>query len=150
MQNQSYNRNVLDTGRIGSLLMKLSAPMFFGMFIQNIYNIVDTIFVGRYVRTEGLAAISIIMPLQMLVFGTSNMFSIGGASLISRLIGQREKEKAERALGNSLFFAVLFFRGFNFSDYRFHQLLAETHRDLREPDAVCQGLSDDYDCRDGF
>ena len=73
MQNQSHDHNVLDTSRIGSLLMKLSTPLFFGMFIQGIYQV-----------------------------------SVGGASLISRLIGQREKHRAERALGNSIFFAMLF------------------------------------------
>ena len=108
MQNQSNINNALDTNRIGSLLMKLTAPTFFGMFLQNIYQIIDTIFIGRYVGTEGLAALSIIMPLQMIIFGASNMVSVGGASLISRLIGQRQQERAERALGNSIFFAFIF------------------------------------------
>ena len=108
MQNHSHSHNVLDTPHIGSLLMKLSAPMFFGMVIQNIYQIVDTIFVGRYVGVDGLAALSVIMPIQMIVFGIGNVVSVGGASLISRLIGQREKQKAELALGNSIFFGIVF------------------------------------------
>jgi len=108
MQNQDHNHNVLDSSHIGSLLMKLTAPMFFGMLIQNIYNIVDTIFVGRYVGSDALAAMSIIMPIQMLTMGAGNMVSLGGASLISRLIGEREQKRAERALGNSIFFAVVF------------------------------------------
>jgi putative MATE family efflux protein len=108
MQNHTHSHNVLDTGRIGSLLMKLTAPMFFGMLIQNIYQIVDTIFVGRYVSTDALAALSVTMPIQMFVFGAGNMVSVGGASLISRLIGQRDKQLAERTLGNSLFFGAVF------------------------------------------
>ena len=107
MQNRSHDHNVLDTTRISSLLMKLSAPMFFGIFIQNIYQIVDTIFVGRYVGSDGLAALAIVMPIQMIVFGAGNMVSIGGSSLISRLIGQRKQQKAERALGNSIFFGII-------------------------------------------
>lgn len=108
MQNSVHHHNILDTSRIGSLLMKLTAPMFFGMVIQNIYQIVDTIFVGRYVGTDALAALSITMPIQMFVFGAGNMVSIGGASLISRLIGQRDKQMAERTLGNSIFFGAVF------------------------------------------
>ena len=108
MQDLSHNHNVLDTSRIGSLLMKLSAPLFFGMVIQNIYQIVDAVFVGRYVGTDALAALSIIMPIQMMVFGAGNMVSVGGSSLISRLIGQQEKQRAERTLGNSIFFAFIF------------------------------------------
>lgn len=108
MQNQSHNHNVLDTSRIGKLLMKLSAPMFFGVLIQNMYQMVDTIFIGRFVGSDGLAALTVIMPLQMMAMGASAMVSIGGASLVSRLIGQREQPRAERALGNSIFFAVIF------------------------------------------
>jgi putative MATE family efflux protein len=108
MQNHTHDHNVLDTSHIGSLLMKLTAPMFFGMFIQNIYQVVDTIFIGRYVGSDALAAMSIIMPIQMLIMGAGNMVSVGGASLISRLIGQRDHKRAETVLGNSIFFAVLF------------------------------------------
>jgi putative MATE family efflux protein len=108
MQNQNHDHNVLDTSHIGKLLMKLTAPMFFGMLIQNIYQIVDTIFIGRYVGSDALAAMSIMMPVQMLVMGAGGMVSVGGASLISRLIGQRDHQRAETALGNSIFFAVLF------------------------------------------
>jgi putative MATE family efflux protein len=108
MQNQDHNHNILDTTKIGSLLMKLTAPMFFGMLIQNIYQIIDVIFIGRYAGSDGLAAMSIIMPIQMLIMGAGSMVSVGGASLISRLIGQREQQRAERALGNSITFALLF------------------------------------------
>jgi putative MATE family efflux protein len=108
MQNHTHDHNVLDTSHIGRLLMKLTAPMFFGMLIQNIYQIVDTIFIGRYVGSDALAAMSIIMPIQMLMMGAGGMVSVGGASLISRLIGQRDHKRAETALGNSIFFAILF------------------------------------------
>jgi putative MATE family efflux protein len=108
MQNTRPGHNILDTPHISKLLMKLSAPMFFGMLIQNIYQIVDTIFIGHYVGADGLASWSVIMPIQMLIMGAASMISVGGASLISRLIGQRDQQQAERALGNSLFFSVLF------------------------------------------
>jgi putative MATE family efflux protein len=106
MKNQSHN--ILDTDRIGKLLFALTMPMFFGMLIQNIYNIVDTIFVGHYVGSEGIAALSIVFPVQMLTMGIGNMVGIGGGSLISRLIGGSNRESAERTLGNSLCFSLIF------------------------------------------
>ncbi|MGD0779613.1 MAG: MATE family efflux transporter [Dehalococcoidales bacterium] len=105
MQIQSHN--VLDTDKIGRLLMKLTAPMFFGMLVQNIYNIVDTIFIGHYVGSDGIAALSIAFPLQMLTMGVGNMVGIGGGSLISRLIGGKDQRRAERALGNSICFSII-------------------------------------------
>ena len=106
MQNQSHN--VLDTSHIGRLLMKLTVPMFFGMSVQSIYSIVDTIFIGHYVGPLGIAGMSIVFPLQMLAMGLGTMVSVGGASLISRLLGGSDQRRAERALGNSICFAVVF------------------------------------------
>jgi len=102
------SRNVLDTDKIGRLFTKLSMPMFFGMIVQNIYNIVDMILVGNYVGTNGIAALSIVFPIQSLIFGVGNMIGIGGGSLVSRLIGSRDQARAEKTLGNSIFFSVIF------------------------------------------
>ena len=108
MQKQDHNNNVLDTDRIGRLLFKLTMPMFFGMLVQNIYNVVDMIFVGNYVGSDGIAALSIVFPIQMLTQGVGNMVGIGGGSLVSRLLGGSDHRRAERALGNSVCFSIIF------------------------------------------
>jgi putative MATE family efflux protein len=88
--------------------MKLTVPMFFGMFVQTIYSVVDTIFIGHYVGTLGIAGLSIVFPIQMISMGIGSMVGVGGASLISRLIGGSDKSKAERALGNGITFSIIF------------------------------------------
>ena len=100
MDNQ--NQNVLDDSRIGHLLLKLSLPAFFGMATMTLYNVVDTIFIGRYVGPLGIAGLAIVFPVQMLSMGIGQMTGMGGASLISRLIGTRNIPRAEHALGNAL------------------------------------------------
>jgi len=72
------------------------------MFVMTLYNVVDTIFIGHYVGPLGIAGLSIVFPLQMLSMGIGQMTGMGGASLISRLIGARNVPRAERALGNAL------------------------------------------------
>jgi len=99
--------NVLDDDRIGRLLLKLSLPAFMGMFVMALYNVVDTIFIGHYVGPLGIAALSIVFPIQMLTMGIGMMMGMGGASLISRLIGAGNTARAERALGNSVTFAII-------------------------------------------
>lgn len=105
---QTLYHNVLDTDKIGRLLFKLTIPMLFGNLIQNIYSIVDMIFVGNYVGMEGIAALSIVFPIQALTMGIGNMVGIGGGSLVSRLIGGSDHKGAEKALGNSIFFSTIF------------------------------------------
>jgi putative MATE family efflux protein len=106
MKNQ--NKNILDSNRIGNLLIKLSLPMFFGMAVQAVYSIVDTIFIGHYVGMLGIASLSIVFPLQMFTVGIGSMIGIGGGSLISRLIGRGDQKSAEHTLGNSISLSVLF------------------------------------------
>src|SRR4030042_1719303 len=105
MQNQ--NHNVLDSDKIGRLLIKLSGPMLFGTLVQVIYNIVDTIFIGRFVGSPALAALSVVFPLQMMAMGVGNMVAVGGASLISRQIGGSDRAGAERALGNGICVGII-------------------------------------------
>jgi putative MATE family efflux protein len=105
MDNQS--RSVLDDDRIGHLLLKLSLPAFMGMFVMTLYNVVDTIFIGHYVGPLGIAGLSIVFPIQMLTMGIGQMTGMGGASLVSRLIGARNTPRAEHALGNALTFTMV-------------------------------------------
>lgn len=95
-------RNVLNDDRIGHLLLKLSLPAFMGMFVMTLYNVVDTIFIGHYVGPLGIAGLSIVFPFQLLAIGIGFMMGMGGASLISRLIGAGNTGRAEHALGNAV------------------------------------------------
>jgi putative MATE family efflux protein len=105
MENQ--NKNGLDDDRIGRLLLKLSLPAFMGMFVMTLYNVVDTIFIGHYVGPLGIAGLSIAFPIQMLTMGIGQMTGMGGASLVSRLIGARNTPRAEHALGNAVTFTII-------------------------------------------
>lgn len=104
MNNQ--HQNILDDNRIGRLMLKLSLPAFFGMFVMTLYNVVDTIFIGHYVGPLGIAGLSIVFPVQMLSMGIGQMTGMGGASLISRLIGAGNVSRAEHTLGNAVTLTV--------------------------------------------
>jgi putative MATE family efflux protein len=93
--------NRLDDDNIARLLFRLAMPAFIGMFVMTMYNIVDTIFIGHFVSPLGIAALSIVFPIQMLGMGIGQMTGMGGASLISRLIGAGENGKAELTFGNA-------------------------------------------------
>jgi putative MATE family efflux protein len=104
---QQAKKSVLDTDRIGPLLFRLALPSFIGMFVMTLYNVVNTIFVGYYIGSLAIAALSVVFPYQMLSFGIGQMAGIGGASVISRLIGARNIQKAERTLGNAIAFSLV-------------------------------------------
>lgn len=97
-----HTHNILDSQHIGSLLIKLAGPVFMGMFVQSFYNIINTIFMGQFVNSLAIAALSIVFPIQMIVWGTSQMVGMGGSSLISRFIGAGKMADAERTAGNGV------------------------------------------------
>jgi putative MATE family efflux protein len=105
---QRQNQSILDSERIGRLLMKLTVPMLLGMAVQAIYNTVDTIFIGKFVENPqmAMAGLSLSFPFLMLQMGMGQMVGLGGASLISRMIGRGDNQGAEHTLGNGITFGV--------------------------------------------
>lgn len=100
-------QNMLANEGIGRLLLRLSLPAAVGMIVMALYNVVDTIFIGHAVGPLGIAGLTIVFPIQMLLMGVGMLLGIGGASLISRSLGAGDVHKAERTLGNAISLSVL-------------------------------------------
>jgi len=90
----------LGTERIPNLLIKMSAPAMVGLLVQAMYNLTDTIFVGRGVGSLAIAGITISFPVQILVMAIAQTFGIGCSSIVSRSLGAGDYAHANRTLGN--------------------------------------------------
>ena len=86
----------LGTENIGKLLVKMAVPASIGILVMSIYFIVDTIFVGRFVGSLGIAAITVVLPISFLIGSFGMAIGVGGASIISRALGGRDIDKAKR------------------------------------------------------
>lgn len=100
----------LGTERIGRLLVRMSAPAMVGLTVQALYNLTDTIFVGRGVGSLAIAGIAVSFPVQILVMAIAQTFGIGAASIVSRALGAGDRVRAHRTLGN-LFSVILLASG---------------------------------------
>ena len=92
----------LGSEKISKLLVKMAVPASIGILVMSIYFIVDTIFVGRFVGTLGIAAITVVMPITFLISSIGMAIGIGGSSVISRALGSKENEKAYTTFGNMI------------------------------------------------
>ncbi|MFP4371688.1 MAG: MATE family efflux transporter [Halanaerobium sp.] len=92
---------------IVKLLFKLSAPAIAGMLIQAMYNIVDSIYVGR-LSTDALSALSISFPVQMFLIAVGVGTGVGTSSLISRLLGKGDKCRANNVAEHVFFIAIIY------------------------------------------
>jgi len=112
MEPRQTRSDVLANETIGKLLFSLSLPAIAGMLVTALYNVVDTIFVGRAVGTAGIGGLSVVFPIQMLVISMSQTFGIGGASRISRCMGAGDAADAGLTFGNMLLLALVTGVGF--------------------------------------
>ena len=93
--------------KISKLLINLSVPATIGMMVNALYNLVDTIFVGRGVGALAIGGLTIAFPIQMVIMAFAQMIGIGAASAISRTLGAKDIEKADYVAGNSFLLIVI-------------------------------------------
>ena len=65
-------------------------PSALAMFISSLYTIIDGIFVGQGVGDNALSAVTIVMPLTIMLFGIATMFAVGGGALVSKNFGAKK------------------------------------------------------------
>lgn len=90
------NEIALREGNIVKTYISYLIPTIIGMLTNSVYCIVDVMFIGVYQGAEGLAALNIAMPIFTIYSSIGLMIGVGGATTISVLIGQGEKNKVNQ------------------------------------------------------
>lgn len=98
MQDRKYK---LENEKMSKLLLSLSLPATVGMIVNALYNVVDTIFIGRGIGYLAIGGLTIAFPVQMVIMAFAQMIGLGAASDISRSLGAKDIERAEKVAGNS-------------------------------------------------
>lgn len=92
--------------KISSLLFKMSAPAIISMMVQALYNIVDSWFLARY-DLDALSAVTLAFPIQMIIISLFVGLGIGINSVISRRLGEQNKDEAVNSAEHGLFFGLI-------------------------------------------
>lgn len=95
----------LGTAPVGGLLVKLSLPGMVTTISQSLYNIINTIWVTR-VGYGAIAALTIVMPFNILFYALGGGTGVGIAALVSRRFGERKPEEANRVAGQIYFLSL--------------------------------------------
>lgn len=97
---------MLGNEKIGKVLFKMSLPATIGMIVNSLYNLIDTIFIGRGVGPLAIGGLAIAFPIQMIIMAFALTIGVGAASSVSRYLGSGDKEKADLVTGNA-FLAII-------------------------------------------
>ena len=91
---------------VNKLLITMSLPMMISMIVQALYNIVDSIFVSQ-VSEAALTAVSLAFPLQILSIAVGAGTGVGINAILSRSLGEKDFEKANKVASNGVFLTVM-------------------------------------------
>ncbi len=100
-------RDMLASMPVKKLLWTLSLPAMAGMLTMSLYNVVDTIFIGRGVGSIALTGVTLAFPVMMVLMALGFMVGIGAASTASISLGAGNIPRAERTLGNAATLSVV-------------------------------------------
>lgn len=92
----------LGTLSIKQLLIKQSVPASIGILFMSVNILIDTIFVGQWIGSLAIAAVSVVLPITFLISSLGMALGIGGSSIISRALGADNREKALKTFGNQI------------------------------------------------
>ena len=104
MSDQKENR--MGVMPVGKLLLSMSSPMVVSFLVQSLYNIIDSIFVARYSK-DALAAVSLVYPVQILMISVAAGTGVGINALLSRQLGEGNKEGAKKTADNGVFLGIM-------------------------------------------
>ena len=102
-QNEQFKK--MTETPIPKLIISLSIPTIINMLVTNIYNLVDTAFVGR-LGNSASGAVGIVFGYMAIVQAVGFMFGQGGGSIASRLLGAKNAGKASETASTAFFFAM--------------------------------------------
>ena len=87
---------------IKSLLIKQAVPASIGILFMSVNILVDTIFVGQWIGSLAIAAVTVVLPMTFFISSLGMAVGIGGSSVLSRALGSGNKEKAVNTFANQI------------------------------------------------
>ena len=93
---------ILGTENIPKLLIQQAVPASIGILVMSLNILIDTIFVGQWIGSDAIAAINVVLPVSFFIAALGMSIGIGGASIISRSLGEKNQLKAENTFGNQI------------------------------------------------
>ena len=105
------NENKMASKPIQKILWTMGLPMVFSMVLQALYNVVDTIFVVNMGEAgiKANLALTYVFPIQILMIAIGVGTGIGINALLSRSLGEQNKERIALTLGNGIFLGIVIY-----------------------------------------
>ena len=101
MEKNTLQENKMGVMPVGKLLVNMALPMIISMLVQALYNVVDSIYVSR-ISESAVTALSLAFPVQNMQIGFGVGIGVGINALLSKSLGEKNQEAANRTAGNGM------------------------------------------------
>ena len=100
----SKNRTwIFEEAPVAQAVFTMAVPTIITQLINIVYNFADAWYVGRTGSAAMVAALSVSLPVYVIIFALANLFGIGGSSAISRALGRKETQRARKIFAFSFY-----------------------------------------------
>lgn len=103
---QNAGENKMGVMPVNRLLLTMSVPMMISMLVQALYNVVDSMFVAQ-LNENALTAVSLVFPVQNLMISVGVGTGVGINALLSRSLGEKEFERADKTANHGVLLALI-------------------------------------------
>ncbi len=107
MTKNQYVPTELGTEKVGTLLRRYAIPAVIAMTASSLYNMVDAIFIGQGVGALAISGLAVTFPFMNLGAAFGTLVGVGGATLTSVLLGQKNYGMAKKVLGNVVVMSII-------------------------------------------
>lgn len=104
-ENSEKTENKMGVMSVNKLLLTMAVPLMLSMLVQACYNIVDSIFVAM-ISEDALTAVSMAFPIQTIMISCCTGIGVGMNAMLSKSLGEGDRESASRAANNGVFLAL--------------------------------------------
>lgn len=101
------NPKVFSSGSTYKILIKFAIPAMFALLVTELYNMVDTFFVGQFIGPNAIAALTVAFPIQRFLSALAFLIGVGASTYVSRYSGENSSEKVKGTIENAVLMIII-------------------------------------------
>lgn len=102
-----YDNSNLGTENIKTLLNRLALPAIVSLMVAKMYNVIDTVFLGKVIGNKAIGALTIAFPIQAFMVAIAVMIAAGTSTNSARAFGAKDENKAQKIAGNGIVICLI-------------------------------------------
>lgn len=115
------NDKIFTEGSITKTLLKFAIPAMISLLVVELYNMVDTIYVGRYIGSNAIGALTIAFPIQRFMTSVAMLISVGTSTFVAKSLGEKNYTGITKTIINSLLITLVSLSLLSLLIFAFHK-----------------------------